>query len=56
MKYIIATILLALTGCQDSYRYPCQNPANFDKPMCNAPSCEADGTCTKYLVKEQNEN
>jgi hypothetical protein len=43
---------LVLTGCGDSFRYPCQNPDNFDKPSCNPPVCEATGTCTKYLIGE----
>jgi len=54
---IILVGLLALAGCEDRYRYPCQDPANFSSPSCQPPACEADGTCTKYLLKDQqNEN
>jgi hypothetical protein len=57
MKYMITITLLALAGCSDSYRFPCQDPANWNKVHCNPPVCEANGTCTKYLIKgEPNEN
>ena len=56
MKYMIIFLAL-LTGCSESYRFPCQDPANWNKVHCNPPVCEADGTCTKYLIKgEKNEN
>ena len=54
MKYIIAVFLLlfALNGCEDRYRYPCQDPDNFGKSECIPPACEADGTCTEYLIRK----
>jgi hypothetical protein len=55
-KLLLLGALLTLAGCQDRYRYACQDPANWNKVHCNPPACEADGTCTKYLLKEQNEN
>jgi hypothetical protein len=36
-------------GCEDTYRYPCQDPANKDNPECNRPICEADGMCYDTL-------
>jgi hypothetical protein len=45
---LIATALL-LIGCEDTYRYPCQDPANKDKEECNLPACEADGFCYDKL-------
>jgi hypothetical protein len=57
MKTIIAAMFLVLVAsCEDRYRYECQNPVNHLKPDCNPPNCEADGTCTKYLLKETDEN
>ena len=38
---------VTLSGCESSYRYPCQDPANWDKPECNNEACRADGTCSK---------
>jgi len=55
MKTIITIALLALAGCSDTFRYPCQDPANHYKTHCNPPVCEANGTCTKYLIGEKNE-
>ena len=56
MKLLIAlvgyvAVVSVLHGCQDSYRYACQDPANHSSPSCNPPVCEANGTCTKYLIK-----
>lgn len=49
---IISSLALILTGCgfQGGYRYPCQDPANWENTECNPPICEASGTCTKDLV------
>lgn len=40
--------ILILSGCgyDGHYRYPCHDPANFDKPECNPPLCKVTGTCT----------
>jgi hypothetical protein len=56
MKTLILLGAFTLVGCYDTYRYPCQNPKNHNTADCQPPACEADGTCTKYLLKEQNEN
>jgi hypothetical protein len=50
MKYFL---LLLLAACSDSYRYPCQNPANWGKTECEPPACEASGTCTKDLITKE---
>lgn len=33
-----------------SYRYPCQDPANFGKSECLPPACLADESCTFLLI------
>jgi hypothetical protein len=45
-------LMLSLTGCEslNRYRYPCQDPANWEKAECNPPICEATGTCTKDVI------
>jgi hypothetical protein len=46
MKAVIfALTALLLVGCEERYRYPCQDPENKDNPECNRPACEADGFC-----------
>lgn len=46
--YLVFAALL-LVGCEDTYRYPCQDPANKDKEECNRPACEDDGMCYDTL-------
>jgi hypothetical protein len=51
MKKIVFLLALSFTlvGCEDTYRYPCQDPANAEKAECNRPICEADGMCFDTL-------
>jgi hypothetical protein len=42
--------MLALVGCEDRYRYPCQNPDNFHKTECQKPKCLFTQQCPEYLV------
>ena len=49
MRAIIPLIALLLVGCEDVYRYPCQDPANKDNPECSRPICENDGFCYDML-------
>jgi hypothetical protein len=46
-------LMVSLTSCghDGSYRYPCQDPANWEKAECNPPICEASQTCTKDVIK-----
>ena len=46
-------LMLSLTSCgyQGFYRYPCQNPENWEKAECNPPICEASQTCTEDVIK-----
>lgn len=57
MKKIALLLALSFTlfGCEDTYRYPCQDPANKDKKECNRPACEADGMCYDKLNGLQQE-
>jgi len=55
MKIILAFFLLSisslvLVGCEERYRYPCQNPDNWDKDVCKKPYCSANGTCPEDLT------
>jgi hypothetical protein len=53
---ILAVLLtISLSGCTspeslNRYRYPCQDPVNWEKAECNPPVCEASGLCTKDLL------
>ena len=51
MKYILLTLsILTLSACSDSYRYPCQDPDNWDDKYCKKPFCSANGTCPEDLA------
>ena len=50
MKYGILLLVALLAGCEDQYRYPCQNPDNFSKPQCQKPKCQFTQMCPEYLV------
>lgn len=55
LKIISAALLgLVLTGCSydGSYRYPCQDPVNWENAECKPPVCMTTGTCTKDLIGE----
>lgn len=58
MRYILILLLpLALIACDERYRYPCQNPENWDMKQCKKPYCSANGTCPedlKHYEKEKN--
>ena len=57
MRKLIASLacLMLLTSCgyQGGYRYPCQDPANWEKAECNPPICESTGTCSRDLVGQE---
>jgi len=48
----LLTGVLLLAGCgQQYYRYPCQNPDNWEKVECKKPICEANRDCPEYIFK-----
>jgi hypothetical protein len=47
---VFGLIFVSLTGCDDRYRYVCQNPDNFYKAECQKPRCQFTQTCPEYLV------
>ena len=47
---IAAPIALAVFG-GDRFRYPCQDPENWDKDFCKAPTCSITRTCPEHIFK-----
>ena len=45
-------LMVSLSSCgyNGFYRYPCQDPNNWEIKECNPPICEATGTCTKDVI------
>ena len=54
VKSITLIILtLFLFSCDARYRYPCQNPDNWDKDYCKKPYCEVSRDCPEHIFKGQ---
>jgi len=51
MKIILAVFLgtLLLAGCEERYRYPCQDAHNWNEEFCKKPFCSGNGTCPEDL-------
>jgi lysophospholipid acyltransferase (LPLAT)-like uncharacterized protein len=45
--------LVWLSGCEDKFRYTCQNPNNWDAPECKKPYCEVSQTCPEHVFADQ---
>ena len=50
MRMLLCLTIMVLAGCEDLYRYVCQNPDKFDLPECQKPRCLFTQTCPEYLV------
>ena len=56
MKWILFILLLPLTLAYfsgDRFRYPCQDPNNWDKQICKLPYCDVTRTCPEHIFKGQ---
>jgi hypothetical protein len=56
MKYVILFVLFVtviLSGCEDRYRYHCQDPKHWEDEDCKHPICEAKQNCTDYLIHRE---
>lgn len=49
---IILPVGLAVFG-GDRFRYPCQDPKNWDKDFCKLPQCDVTRTCPEHIFKGQ---
>jgi hypothetical protein len=47
-------LVLSLTACgyDGNFRYPCQDPANWEAVECVPPVCHAYDYCTKDLIPD----
>ena len=48
---LLPIVLAALGG--DRFRYPCQDPQNWDKEICQKPTCDVTRTCPEHVFKGQ---
>jgi hypothetical protein len=49
---LLLPIVIAFFG-GDRFRYPCQNPENWDAPQCKRPICDVTRTCPDHIFKGQ---
>lgn len=49
---IVLPLGLAIFG-GDRFRYPCQDPQNWEKQMCKFPDCDVTRTCPEHVFKGQ---
>jgi len=54
-KFILLLPLLLLAGCEERFRYPCQDPSNWNENQCKKPFCSANGTCPEDLTHYEKE-
>jgi hypothetical protein len=46
------SLMVFLAGCEQAYRYPCQDPANWNAPECQRPLCEVNRDCPDLIFKD----
>jgi hypothetical protein len=55
-KWLFLLLLLPLGLAffsEERFRYPCQDPANWDKDFCQRPLCDVTRTCPDHIFKGQ---
>ena len=50
MRYFLLLLIPLLFACEERYRYPCQDPNNWNETICKKPYCSANGTCPEDLT------
>lgn len=55
MRYIFLVLSL-LAGCEDRFRYPCQDPKNWGTDQCKPPICTSTGTCPEDVTQPEKVN
>jgi hypothetical protein len=49
---MIVPMAVAVFG-GDRFRYPCQDPNNWEKDICKKPICDVTRTCPEHVFKGQ---
>lgn len=50
LAVIVLTLTLSSCNFNGNFRYPCQDPANWEKDECKPPICTVNGACPDDLV------
>jgi hypothetical protein len=52
--FVLIFIPIGMATCSgDRFRYPCQDPANWEKEICKMPLCDVTRTCPEQIFKGQ---
>ena len=50
---LMLSMCLAASACSDRFRYPCQDPKNWETKECKPPICTATGTCPEDVTQPE---
>jgi hypothetical protein len=53
-KLWLIFLLPVMFGCEQNYRYPCQDPKNWASERCQKPICDVNRECPEHIFKGQN--
>jgi hypothetical protein len=53
--FILALPVVFAAGCEQKFRYPCQDPKNWETAQCQKPLCEVNRDCPDLIFKESAE-
>ena len=53
LALVLLIPLVFLFFTKDTYRYPCQNPDNWNESFCKRPVCDVTRTCPDHIFKGQ---
>jgi hypothetical protein len=51
----LALPVLMVIGCEQRYRYPCQDPENWKSAECQKPKCEVHRDCPDIIFKDRDQ-
>jgi hypothetical protein len=46
----VSSAMFTACGFNGTYRYPCQDPKNWENTECKPPTCVPSGECSESLV------
>ena len=49
---VLCIPIVIAAGCKERYRYPCQDPKNWETEQCKKPLCEVHRQCPDLIFKE----
>ena len=53
--FVLALPVVFAAGCEQKFRYPCQNPDMWTSAQCQKPLCEVNRDCPDLIFKESAE-